>query len=251
MAGRPTTTPSDSFPEGYTPPRDGLPDPSRLDHENPRSLINLVDGSLKEAILRIPEKYLQMTERGLKKVLKPKETICRLRLAFWDEFNRSLENATQMKVDRIIRGVCTKEHFYSVVLLDPKMLAWVVTPPLDHMIAQRELLDLATSRLRDIVKAPIVITETKRFPNGTEIVTKKANPAVMGQVMKAFELLSDRVYGAVIQRQQNVNLNLGPAPKTEAISIESIEAEEAAVRKQIAAAQGADVIEATVEEVSE
>lgn len=210
---RPTPPPT-SIPDGHKSPEDAPPsDLSIYSEANPLSIPALLDGPLKAAVLGLDMKYLQMTEQELKKAVKPDSQLCRLKLSFWDEYERALEKGgRKMQVQEICRGVCTREFFYSVVIKDSKKVAWIVTPPLDALMLQREMLYQGYERLRKLIMTSWWTKETQVKRDGTTIVTKKVNAAVMGQVLTAVKILQDRVHGAVLQRtaieQRSLNLNL-------------------------------------------
>lgn len=198
------------MPEGHVSPDFDPPEISLFDASNPKSVLNLVSREISAAIQRIPARLLEMTEKELRSTVRPDATLCQLKIQFQLEYARCLEKSGTMKIANVIKGVCNKEFFYSTVVQDTAKLAWVVTPPVDSLIAMREILHLGLGELRKIMATPHVDHYVKRCEK-TGIVlleSRKANPAVMGQKMKALTLLMDRVYGSVVQRAANVNVNV-------------------------------------------
>lgn len=209
---------------------DRPPDVSLYDPQNPHSLVNRCDSVLRESLMSVPQKYLEMTERMLRKSVKPDETLCRLKLSLWDEYARSMSSGHKMSVSRIVRGVCTREYFYSVVLRSPQMMAWIGTPPVEHTLQLREILSLGLESLRAMVKTPFY-TVTETFdPQTGKLIERKKKPdaAVMAQINKAVTTLMDRVHGSVVQRQANLNVNVEKSDKAPE-SLEEIEALEAQI----------------------
>lgn len=218
-----------SLPIGHRLNDDASPEIRIYDPQNPHSLINKVEDSLRESILGIPPKLLELTERQLRKLVVPDETLCRLKISFWDEYNRAVASGVRMNVSRVVRGVCNREYFYTNVVPNPKFLAWVATPPVDHLLAMREILDLGLNRLREIIKTP-VYNVVEKYKDG-ELVSreKTADAAVMGQINKAVSQLMDRVHGSVIQKTAALNVNIDRQREQQALptTIEEIEALEA------------------------
>jgi hypothetical protein len=210
MAGRPKSP--TSFPIAYSA-ADPSPDVSLFDADNPLSVVNMVEEAVAKAIMGIPPRYLKMTETQLRKEVKPDEVLCRLKLSFWDEYQRAQDGKRKIHVTKLIAGTgCTKERFYDVVLRDPEQVAWVVTPPVDHMIQLRELLELGLSRQREMLMLPFVFKETKVDQQGNVKKTRRIDARVMSQINQAVNTLLDRVHGAVMQKvavqQQSLNVNV-------------------------------------------
>jgi hypothetical protein len=232
MAGGRPKKPPTSFPMTYEP-KDLAPDVSIYDTTNPLSVINMVEEGVARGIMGIPPKYLKLTEKELRKEVKPDETLCRLKLSFWDEYARAQESKPKRKIHitKVTAGICLKEFFYEVVLRDPLKLVWVVTPPVDHMIQLREILDLGLNRLREMIQLPFVYREVKVDKNGDVKKVRKVDARVMAQVNNAVNTLLDRVHGAVMQKiavnQQSLNVNLNKNEDVfDTASLESLDAME-------------------------
>lgn len=198
---------SSSNPLSYVS-KDASPDVSLFDLDNPVSIINMCEEALSRAIQGIPPRYLRLTETQLRKEVKPDEVLCRLKLSFWDEYERAQEKKRKIHAVKVFSGVCQKEHFYDVVLTDPLKVCWMVTPPVDHMLQLREILDLGLMQMRRMIQLPFVYRETKIDAQGNSKTIRKVDAKVMSQINSAVNTLLDRVHGAVLQKNQNLNLTV-------------------------------------------
>jgi hypothetical protein len=230
-AGRPKKSPT-SFPISHQL-ADSAPDVSLFDSDNPLSVINMVEEAVAKAIMGIPPRFLKMTETQLRKEVKPDDVLCRLKLTFWDEYQRAQDAKRMIHVTKLLQGTgCTKERFYETILRDPGQVAWMVTPPVDHLIQLRELLDLGLARQREMLLLPFVYKETKVDQQGNVKKIRKVDARVMAQVNQAVNVLLDRVLGAVMQKvavqQQSLNVNVNKTHEDvfDTASLEALEAME-------------------------
>jgi hypothetical protein len=199
-----------------------------FDHDNPRSLINIVPERVSERIKEIPPELFQLEPKELEKLTPKKEftlTDSRLRTAFWIEYGRSQEVMKNMRMDNVYGGICTAPYFYQTVLLDKVRLAYILQPPTNYNIAMEEALHLGVDRLREILDLPII------DENG------KPNPKVADVILKTVQMLDMRVKGAIIQRIEQKNLNV------------SVDAKK--MNNQIDEAQSVDEIDRKLRELEE
>lgn len=171
--------------------------PSVSDSDNPRSIINLVPGAVREAIDSLGSDLLGMTEKELE-ALTPHGswtvTDRRLRTAFWIEYGRAQDLGQHMNIGNVFNGVCSKPYFYSSVLKNKPRLAYLLLAPQDYRVAMEEALGFGVDRLREILEMPIFDENSK------------PNPKVADVILKAVQMLDQRVKGAVVQKNLNVNV---------------------------------------------
>lgn len=185
-----------------------------------------------------------MTEAQLKKAVDPDATLCRLRLRFWEEFYDCLPKGKKVAIAQVVKGACSRDFFFEVVCRDPKMLAWVFTPPVDHLVSMKETADLGLNEMREVMLLPNVILERKYGKNGELVAeVEKADSALLSTKIKILENLLNRVYGAVPQTNQNLHLHAkadgAPDPmKLEASSIEDLERIESKINRLLGEAAG-------------
>ena len=171
------------------------------DISNPRSIINLVPDTVREAILRVPDEYLAMTSEELEGEFKaagysPNITDKRMRIAFWLEYDRSQSaTAKRMNMGYVYGGLCSRQYFYERFVKDKRRMAWILISPPDYKIATEEALLHGVDRLREILDMPIKV--------GGKIDAKAA-----AVILETVKFLDTRVKGAVIQKIQQANLNV-------------------------------------------
>lgn len=215
----------DSFDQRLVDP-EAPSDLSIFDVSNPNSLVNIAPKAIQEMLPKIPNSYLGMWDCELKKKCEPTPVDHRLRITFWDEYNRAQALGKQMQQNRIYAGVCSREYWDRHVVSDYRKVAWLINPPADYMIAMREILHLGVNKLREILDL--------------EIKNSRGQPdaRVVAEILKAFHMVDQRVRGSVVQRvainQKNLNLNVD-AGKSEAPqqTLEEIDAELEKLKSQL------------------
>lgn len=185
------------------------PSISVLDEENKFSLINLVPPAFADRMRLIPRDYFSYSESRLHDEVKPDDTLNKLKLRFWDEWQTSILAGVTAKVSitAVYYGVCTEEYFSEQVLSSPKNMAWVLTPPTDYVLTMRDILRQGLGRLREIIQLPIITHELiigKAGPlkdaKGEYLRKTVIHRGVITEIRQIVQLLSDRVHGAVVQR---------------------------------------------------
>ena len=169
------------------------PDPSLYDSGSHDSLMSVVGDAIRVAIEALDPRYFTMTESALRAEVQPDAFLCRIRLAFWDEYNRAIDKRQKMRIQILVKGVCSYDYFYKVILKEPRKLAWVVTPPLDHMYQQREILESLAHQVRQIARARVYVKDK-------ETGKRKLDVRVAQLVLQAYDKMHDKVYGASVQR---------------------------------------------------
>ena len=167
-----------------------MPGISVMEYGNPRSVFNIVSTSLQDAMRLIPSNYFEHDEGYLRKLLKPNETVCRIRLNFWHEYQRAQENFGKMFNTNIARGVCSKEYLERYVFKDPKALAWILCPPTSYVASMQESLNIGLRKIRQILNLKIKDKSGKVDHKSAELV------------LKAFALVDLRMKGSIIQRHE-------------------------------------------------
>lgn len=175
-----------------------------FDEDNPRSLISIAPHEVRITMRRMDQDIFLNDERDLRKKLNPGSTLNYIRLNFWLEYAYAQENRKLMRLSVILKGVTSPEYFFRVVLKDEMKLAWVLTPPADYLVVQRDILDSALERLRQAIRIQFyTITEKIAIDKaGNQVITRTRKPNVqaIAEVRKIAEFLADRVQGAVVQK---------------------------------------------------
>jgi hypothetical protein len=198
------------------------PSVSILDRENRFSLINLVPENFQKILEGIPKEYFSYSETRLREMVNPDDTLNRLKLRFWDEWQISLlagVKCTKISIASVYYGICTEEYFYENVLNIPLSTVWIVVPPSDFIVTMRDVLNQGLDRLKEIINLPLVTEEPILYrgecvlgDDGKPIIKKVIQRAVISEIRQLVSLLSDRVHGAVVQRldvrQNSLNMDL-------------------------------------------
>jgi hypothetical protein len=176
------------------------------DRTNPRSIINLVQPGLGRALLeaaKVRGDLFEMDERTLYKQLRsdgklPTATDNRLRMNFWQEYDRAQATNRDMEIVAIYAGVCSNNYFMNRYLLMPEKVAWMACAPASYSVIMEEALAFGIEQLRDILEMPMV--DGKGRIN-VKLAELKA---------KITDMLIIRVKGAVTQKleQTSKNMNL-------------------------------------------
>jgi hypothetical protein len=158
--------------------------------------------ALIDAGRRRPELF-NSDERTLWKTLKdegklPNATDNRLRLKFWNEYDRAQAEQNRMDMIAVYSGVCSREYFSKRYVQSAEKLAWLMCPPASYEVKMEEALAFGIEQLRDILELPNVGA------------TGKLDVKLMELKAKIVAMMDVRVKGAVVQKveQKNMNLNI-------------------------------------------
>lgn len=161
------------------------------DRDNPTSLVNICHGVLGRAIENLPEAYLDMGEKELKRTDGLTEIDEMLRIAFWREYDQSLAQRRKFGTNHVYSGTCTNTHFFKNILNNPIRLAYMLQPPREYEVRMTYLLDYATDQILEILNLP----NTKKNGEGDGMIA--------GVKHKIWETLLDRVRGSVVSKSES------------------------------------------------
>jgi hypothetical protein len=177
--------------------KDITPVSSSLDFNNPRSLVSIVPQKMQELMLNVPMEYLEMNEYELENVITPNAFVNRVRLAFWQEYERAQGEVRKMNIHNIALSIGTLDQHIYRIMRDQLSAAWILCPPNSYTIFLDEALDFGLKRLRDHI-----LTLPLRNPETGEVDHENAN-----LILKTVAFLDMRKNGAVVQKTMNLNLN--------------------------------------------
>jgi hypothetical protein len=184
-----------------------------------RSLLEIVPSTFRDRILQLPEELLSMDESELltefeNKHIKRIPTVNRLRIQFWTEYNLAQSQNRPVKLINIYSGVCTQPVFHKH-LKNKLYLAWILCPPAKYEALTEEALIYGMEELRRMLDIPIVGVDEE---GNTCVDTKMASIKV--DIVK---MLDQRVRGSVIQKTQNLNVNVSAKPTATADSVDELD----------------------------
>lgn len=184
-----------------------------FDRTNKKSVINLLPDSLQAKVFahsRERPDLFKMNEKELRTQTKPTPTECRLRLAFWNEFNEALAGNSSMVMSNIFTGICSQQYFDSRITNEANCMAWLLCPPANYIVALEEMLMQSQMRLREIL-------------DEDPVVDGEVNFKLAELQLKIHQTVENRLRGSTVQRTQlmgeirttnmNVNANLAVTPE--------------------------------------
>jgi hypothetical protein len=170
-----------------------------LNRMDPRALVNLLPGSLSEALFSLASKdpgLIGKDEQSLWKELRAREemptaTANRLRLKFWQEYDRVQVEGGKMQLQRIVAGVCFPHQLMAWVK-SPEFTSWLACPPAGYLVKMEEALEFGLEQMRDILAID-------------HMAGGKPNVKLMELKAKIVDSMQLRVKGAVVQKTVNLN----------------------------------------------
>ena len=173
------------------------------DKSNPHSAVNLCPSAISKGIEAIPDEFFSMRADELSEKFRQgraytKETEIeeKLRISFWREYDRAVDQGQRMSLERICAGVCHVNTFRQMAA-NSYRLAYICTPPEDYVTTMQELLAIGLEQLRDILLQPHVDPKTNR-----------PDPRMCDVKMRIIDSITLRVKGSVASRIETKNLNL-------------------------------------------
>jgi hypothetical protein len=172
--------------------------------EDPRSFLNLLPETMKEAVTTIPQELVDIDEDTLLHRLendyryKPTASVEAMRNNFWMEFDRvSVTRNEVMNQSNIYLGVVSREHFHHMLRTGGHVLAYILCRPPEYEAVMRGLLNLSTRKIRDVLNIPL------QKADGSVQDAK-----IIELVLKAAAMVDLRAKGGYVQRSETKNLTL-------------------------------------------
>ena len=157
----------------------------------------LLPAKMQSCINAIPPELIYLEEDELLKIYTPNLNDRLMRQNFWNEYFRaSNADSKKMLMNRIYDGVVGADTFHDRVIVNPKRLAFMLTPPKSYKTAMTNLLDVALTRYYEILSLPI----KKR--NG------ETDGVVVNAIIKAGAMIREAIYGQAVQRNVNINADV-------------------------------------------
>lgn len=204
---------------------------SVLDPDNPYSVINMCEGSLRRSILEIDPELFTLDYNEFKKKYAIPSVAMRLQESFYHEWQVCVAEGKKMSIKRICQGVCTVRLFdgrYTEPTRNSRYheLAWIVSPPENEASKMQEIINLGIDRMREIIQLPVVEQVPLRVAgkiikdsDGKPRMKTTYNRAVMSEIRQIVQFLTDRLHGTSVQRHEifekrmSLNINANGSPK--------------------------------------
>lgn len=177
----------------------------RSDESDGPTVLDLVPPKTAEHMRAALEKrpdLFSMDEKELKHHLRhsgltPTPTDNRLRIMFWQEYDRAMAHESSMQMNNVYAGVCTHGYFHQHYLPVAEKVAWLLCPPADYVAKIAEVLDYGLDRMREILEMPL-----------TDPVTGKFNGKLAELQAKITFMMDMRKHGAFTQKIEQKNMSL-------------------------------------------
>lgn len=171
----------------------------------------LLPSAFVRAWAEVPRDVMDRTEHELRGAVKRSTNVVEyarfseFRIAFWEEVEKKKKDEMGLPKSTINMQALELTFFPKGYLLKkffevPEMLAWLLFPMRQFMIQLKNFESLADERILEI------LSESPIGGNGV------VNTKLAGIQVKIYELLQNRLHGAVVQRQQieqkNLNVNV-------------------------------------------
>lgn len=194
----------DKLPEGTTIRKELTFNTYISQIEEPRSFVNLLPESMKQAVTTIPQELLDLDEDSLlveleeKYKYKPTASVEAMRNNFWMEHDRvSATRNEVMNQSNIYLGVISREHFHNLLREGSHIMAYILCRPPEYEAVMRGLLNLSTRKIRDVLNIPL------RKADGSV-----QDPKIIELVLKAAAMVDLRAKGGYVQRSETKNLTM-------------------------------------------
>jgi hypothetical protein len=172
--------------------------------EEPRSFLNLLPETMKEAVTTIPQDLIELDEDTLLVRLendykyKPTASVEAMRNNFWMEFDRVAVTRNEvMNQSNIYLGVVSREHFHNMLRTGGHVLAYILCRPPEYEAVMRGLLNLSTRKIRDVLNIPL-----QKADGSVQ------DPKIIELVLKAAAMVDLRAKGGYVQRSETKNLTM-------------------------------------------
>lgn len=225
-----------------------IADEGAYSKDNPRSLYNLLPKSMKDALLRTRNSFLndlspESQRKNIRHVPEYK-IVRRIRQSFWKEYDNALARNRNMLMTNVWQGICMSSGQFYNLFKQEHLAVFIFTRPPAKEALERAILDEAYEQIEDI------LTCDHRNKDGS------INAFVAKLKVDIFKHFDDRVHGGVVKRvevksdvkQVNVNVDTN---KDELAEMKRLEDAKKRLEELRAQTPELDVIEAVATQIDE
>lgn len=138
----------------------------------------------------------------------------KLRIAFWDEYERAAREQDYMHFKKVHGGICKAEVCIGLFKSMPVLLAWITSPLAGYLMNRKELNFLSEERMVEIMSVSAVRHDGRLDARAARVQ------------VELYLALQDRIHGPVIEKSEtksvNVNVNSTQTPSEAAGTIAMI-----------------------------
>lgn len=172
-----------------------------LEEIDDRNVINMVSKKLRETVIDIYQRHPEWqttSELELRDMLMPSLMADRMRISFWEEYQRAQDRGVHMMMSKVYDPFMTLQTFYGNFIKKDSNVAWMISPPSEHFLSMKADLYQGKDELGKVLRM-------KLFDENGDLKIEQAKVFI-----KVFEIYSNRIYGSAIQRieQKTANINL-------------------------------------------
>lgn len=174
-----------------------------FDPKNAESIVALAPSKLAKAVECVPSGFLEMDREELEAEVNPTKTDKAIKIAFWREYNRSRLTGTHISMRGIANGICHESYINHKFLPSSKKIAWMLQANIADEIGMQIMYEKSMDRLDEILNSNMTDKNGNLDARRAEVV------------LKAIQLIENRVKGLAIQRTESKNLNVKIEEKTD------------------------------------
>lgn len=136
----------------------------------------------------------QLLKEAKKNDVEFDDTDRRLKVAFWNMYNKAVTYNKAMSISRVRLGICSCSVWLQIIKC-PYKLAWFLIPPREYYQTLEAVLQGALARLDDIVNS-------SPFNKYGTLDCKKAEV-----ILKAVAMIDNRLHGGFVQKNINATIS--------------------------------------------
>lgn len=187
--------------------------------DRPESVLEVLPEEIAKAALALPEDMFAFPVEELEKQAGVTRQDRRVRIQFWEEYERAHRSAVQMDLNTVVKGTGLPawEMYWSKIASMPVLLAWLLSPPPAYRLQMQEGHELGLNAIVEILSLPLL----RKDKDGNDV----PNIALGLLKLQAFKAIDARLHGAITQKMVQVQLQGGSVPAGEEAHVSMDEVE--------------------------
>lgn len=183
--------------------------PALVDSREGKSIFNMSSPAVREAMLKLPPRYLEMSEAELKALAKPTQLDWSIRVSFWREFEKACQfNRNAIRCQDVFGGICSEHYWYGKLLKNPKKVAWLTRPIQTYAKHIESILVQGLRRLEELIQMDVSDGKGGLDPRKGALL------------LEAVREVANRSKGMAVQKTENKTLRVSARAPTPAAAQE-------------------------------